>query len=50
MFSLGPEFIRRVYGKNVDAYQLSNKKIEFEKINNLISDRKWEKILKSKEI
>ena len=49
MFSLGPEFVRRVYSKNVDVNIYGKEKIEFENINCLISDRKWEKILKSME-
>jgi len=50
MFSLGPEFIRRVYNRNIDVNKTLNNNIRFSKINNLISDRQWEKIVKSKEI
>ena len=49
MFSLAPEFLRRVYNKNIDINEFEKKQDSSYKHHSLISERAWEKIVKKKE-
>ena len=49
MFSLGPEFIRRVYNKNIDVNLVHKQSCDYSLHSNL-SETDWQKIINKKEI
>lgn len=49
LFSLAPEFIRRVYKKNININTYTNQIDVFTDYHDIVSERTWEQIIKKKE-